>query len=113
MTLLRLAGGVFGVILWFALWAVVTRKMSGESRPLRFRVEVVEAILIAMFAALWFASLGHGGWWVLFTVLGLLIEGPIRLRHRPEEITRVSAWRPILLGTLRLVGAGGILSLLL
>jgi hypothetical protein len=113
VTLLRLAGGVLGVTLWFALWALAVRKLSGEDRPLRFRIEVAEAILLAMFAALWFASLGHGGWWVLFTVLGLLIEGPVRLRHRPEELIGISAWRPILLGTLRLVGAGGILSLLL
>lgn len=113
MTLLRLAGGVLGVTLWFALWALAARKVRGETRPLRFRVEVIEAILLAMFAALWFASLGHGGWWVLFTVVGLLIEGPIRLRHRVDELPGVPAWRPIVLGTLRLVGAGGILSLLL
>lgn len=113
MTLLRLAGGALGVAIWFALWALASRRISGDQRPLRFRVEIVEAVLLAMFASLWFASLGHGGWWLLFAVVGLLIEGPVRLRHHPEEATGVAAWRPILLGTLRFVGAGGILSLLL
>ena len=113
MTLLRLAGGVLGVALWFALWAPAVRKVTGDPLPLRFRVDLVEAVLLAMFASLWFASLGHGEWWVLFIVLGLLIEGPIRQRHRPEEVTAVPAWRPLLLGTLRLLGAGFVLSLLL
>jgi hypothetical protein len=112
VTLLRLAGGALGVALWFALWALAARKLS-DGGPLRFRVEVIEAILLAMFASLWFASLGHGGWWLLFGVLGLLIEGPVRARHRAGDPPATAAWRPLVLGTLRIVGAGGILSLLL
>lgn len=113
MTLFRLLGGALGVAIWFALWAVATRKVTSDTRPLRFRNEVVEAILLAMFAALWFASLGSGGWWILFAVLGLLIEGPIRARHRAELPADAPGWKPVLLGTLRIVGAGGILSRLL
>jgi hypothetical protein len=113
VTLLRLAGGALGVALWFALWALAARKMSGGAGPLLFRIEVIEAILLTLFAALWFASLGHGGWWLLFGVLGLLIEGPVRARHRAGEPPGTAAWRPLVLGTLRIVGAGGILSLLL
>jgi hypothetical protein len=113
VTLLRLAGGVLGVTLWFALWALALRRLDPAPRPHYFRVQVVEAVLFTLFAALWFASLGHGGWWLLFGVLGILVEGPIRLRHRAEVTALATEWRPFFLGTIRIVAAGGILSLLL
>ena len=33
----------------------------------------VEAAAVTLFASLWFDSLGHGGWWVLFLLLGLTV----------------------------------------
>jgi len=32
----------------------------------------VEAGVVVLFASLWFDSLGHGGWWLLFMLVGLL-----------------------------------------
>lgn len=33
-----------------------------------------EAAVASLVASLWFDSLGHGGWWVLFVLLGLLVS---------------------------------------
>jgi beta-lactamase superfamily II metal-dependent hydrolase len=111
LTWLLPAAGV--VTAWFYLWALGMQRLQPPAEPGRPPVDWVEAILLTLFADLWFASLGHGQWWVLFITVGLLIEGPVRMRHRsglPPESLR---WRAVLLGTLRLLGAGAILSLLL
>ena len=33
----------------------------------------VEAAVVTLVASLWFDSLGHGGWWLLFLLLGILV----------------------------------------
>lgn len=113
MTFLRSLVSALAVMAWFATWALAARRLHPEPRPYDFRGEAIEAVLVTLFAALWFASLGHGGWWVLFVVVGLLLEGPVRARHRADLPAEALPWRPLLLGTLRLLGAGAILSLLL
>jgi hypothetical protein len=40
---------------------------------------VAEAGVVTLFASLWFDSLGAGGWWLLFLLLGLLVAFPRRL----------------------------------
>ena len=37
---------------------------------------VVEALLITLLASLWFDSLGSGGWWLLFLLIGALVTVP-------------------------------------
>ena len=113
MSFLRLALAALAVAAWFAGWALGERRMTGGTGAPRYGRELAEAALLTAFAALWFASLGHGGWWLLFAVLGCLVEGPVRARHRPEGAPEPMVWRACLLGTLRFVGAGLILSLLL
>lgn len=113
MTLLRLLGAALAVAAWFAGWALAAARVTDRTGPLKFRHDAIEAVLLTLFAALWFGSLGHGAWWILFAVLGLLTEGPIRARHRADLPVTTVPWRELLLGTLRIVGAGGILSLLL
>lgn len=56
------------------------------ARPLAWslnRWEVVwrlaEAFVVTLFGALWFDSLGAGGWWLLFLLVGLLVAFPRRL----------------------------------
>ena len=39
----------------------------------------VEALVLTLFASLWFDSLGAGGWWLLFFLVGLLVAFPRRL----------------------------------
>lgn len=113
MSLVRLVIAALAVTAWYLAWTLAARRIRPELSPPRYPVEAAEGVLLTMFAALWFASLGHGGWWVLFLVLGLLVEGPIRLRHRADLPAEPQPWRPLLLGTLRIFGAGAILSLLL
>jgi len=38
-----------------------------------------EAAVVTLFASLWFDSLGAGGWWLLFLMVGLLVAFPRRL----------------------------------
>ena len=113
MTLLRLIGGTLGVAARYGICALAARRNTHDPGRLTFGVDAIEALGLTLFAALWFGSLGHGGWWLLFAVIGLLVEGPIRWRHRAEIPTVGAAWRPMLLGTLRTFGAGAVLSLLL
>ena len=113
MSLTRLLIAAVAVTAWYVGWAFAARRLRPDPRPVRYPVEATEAVLLTMFAALWFASLGHGGWWVLFLVVGLLVEGPLRLRHRGDLAGEPLPWRPLLLGTLRILGAGAVLSLLL
>jgi len=40
---------------------------------------LVEAAVVTLFASLWFDSLGAGGWWLLFFLVGLLVAFPRRL----------------------------------
>ena len=101
------------VLAWFVGWGWGLGRAGVTDRTARPVVDAVEAVFLTLFAALWFASLGHGGWWVLFIVLGLLIEGPVRLRHRAGLPVEPAAWRPVLLGVVRLAGAGALLALLL
>jgi hypothetical protein len=40
---------------------------------------VAEAGVLTLLASLWFDSLGAGGWWLLFLLVGLLVAFPRRL----------------------------------
>lgn len=40
---------------------------------------LTEAAVVTLFASLWFDSLGAGGWWLLFLLVGVLVACPRRL----------------------------------
>jgi len=73
---------------------------------------LVEAAVVVLFASLWFDTLGAGGWWLLFFLIGLLVAFPRRLvLWRSVEPPRrramlVHAW----LDVARYVAAGGLLA---
>jgi hypothetical protein len=117
VSLAWLAAGYAAVAAWFLVFELIERRLAGTPGPgLRapWPTYLGDALLFTLFASLWFASLGHGGWLLLFFLLGLLIEGPGRVRDRPEGFDRSrSGLKRILLGTLRIVGAGGLLALIL
>lgn len=99
---------------WYgaAEWAEVRLGWAGVPAPgLRPGSIAAETLLLTLFAALWFGSLGHGGWWLLFLILGVLTEGPVRLRHR-RGITADGGrpWLGTAAAIVRCVIAGGLLS---
>lgn len=86
------------VAAWLGLWALAERLWAGTA--LRSRDATLlggEALLLALFAALWFGSLGAGAWWLVFLLLGALMEWPVRSALGAARIARI-------------VGAGGILA---
>lgn len=119
MSLFRLVLGWAAVTLWFLLFELMEQRLAG-STPARgrfragWRYYLADALLLTLFAGLWFASLGHGGWVLLFLMVGLLVEGPGRFRDGSgtldlsgRGIVRLIA------GLIRIVVAGGLLAWLL
>lgn len=79
--------------------------------PPGLRWRLVEAAVLTLFASLWFDSLGSGGWWLLFFLVGVLVAMPQWLRVVAE---RALPGRAALAGACadlaRYVVAGGILA---
>ena len=103
------------VAAWFLVWEVVAARLERGSNAggwLRApaQVYVAEALLLTLFGALCFASLGSGGWVIMFALLGLLMEwpGPLRAGHR-NAIPPGKRARATGAGILRIVAAGAIL----
>ena len=105
MTLERLLLAWVPVLVWFAAagWAahrVTGITVSAAPTPATLVSVGFEALVVTLFASLWFDSLGHGGWWVLFGLLGLLASA---LSTRP-------AFAVIVFSVMRYFGAGAILA---
>lgn len=111
MTLGRLVLACVPVALWFAAVAGVLERWRVDRRlGGRLARSGAEALAATLLASLWFDSLGHGGWWLVFLLIGVLAGLP-RLRHAAE--TAAPARRAVWLGLLdaaRYVVAGGILA---
>ena len=72
-------------------WGVGVRGSSQPTTPPAWGLAVrvgwppatAEALALTLLAALWFGSLGHGGWVLVFLLLGAIAGGGDRwLRHR-------------------------------
>jgi hypothetical protein len=77
MTLGRLLLAWLPVAAWFAALGWASHRWIGiAASPAPSRAGLgwigVEALLVTLFGSLWFDSLGHGGWWLLFGLVGLL-----------------------------------------
>jgi hypothetical protein len=116
MTLLRLVLGWAAVTAWFFLFELIEQRVVGPAPAAgRFRagwkMYVIDALLFTLFAALWFASLGNGGWVLLFVMVGLVVEGPARLRDGSGTLDwSGKGMLRLAMGILRIVAAGGILA---
>jgi len=87
VTLERLLVAWIAVAAWFEIATFVTTYVvnrlaippaaSVYTRPL------VEALLLTLIASLWFDSLGSGGWWLLFLLIGALVTSPKWFAARP------------------------------
>jgi hypothetical protein len=111
MALSRLLLGWVLVTVWLLAWDLVVARGAWERRSAV--LPAGEALLLALFGALWFGSLGSGAWWLVFALVGALREWP----GQPDTVGRArvrTAPRPgiavRLLRTLRIVVAGGILA---
>ena len=98
---------------WLVVWEVVAGRLAGSGSWLRGSLPtyLAEALLLTLLGALWFASLGHGGWLLVFILVGLLMEWPLRFGGsgpRTVKPGRRLLW--LIAGTLRIVLAGGILA---
>jgi hypothetical protein len=112
MALSRLALAWLAVTAGLLLWELLVSRF-GTARGdglRRTRVFVVEALLLTLFGALWFGSLGTGAWWLVFGLVGALREWPGPPGRRPaEEFDPIGIGLSVL-RVLRTVIAGAILA---
>jgi hypothetical protein len=92
------------VTAWLAAWAFVERRMARTASARRSAEPAWlagEGLLLALFASLWFGSLGSGEWWLLFLLLGALMAWPVRTVKGAARIARVVVAGGLLAWTLR------------
>jgi len=65
---------------------------------------LAEAAVATLFASLWFDSLGSGGWWLIFLLVGLLVAS------RASTLPPRTALFVAVTDTVRYVGAGALLA---
>jgi len=112
MTLVPLVAGWALVAVWFVVsGALVERRRPNGTAVLTW---LGEALVLTLVGGLWFATLGAGQWWILFTLLGLLVAGT----DRGLRIAFLRSGLPgealgALLGTGRYLAAGALLAWLL
>lgn len=87
---------------WLAVWAFGERRVAGARVPSAAELAPLagEALLLALFAGLWFGSLGSGGWWLVFLLLGGLMAWPVRSLAGAARIARVIVAGALLAWTL-------------
>lgn len=118
MTLARLSLAWVPVGVWFLIAGWVGRRLIAGTEPTeRARAgwrtfwTLAEAGVVTLFGSLWFDTLGSGGWWLLFALVGLLVAFPARLTHL---VSSDGPRRPEISGALldvaRYIGAGAILA---
>jgi hypothetical protein len=79
--------------------------------PFAVAVCLVEAGLLTLLAALWFGSLGSGGWLLVFFLIGVLAAGPERgLRSAFLRSFTRSDLRFLILDVARYMAAGALLA---
>lgn len=107
--------GWAAVTAWFLAWDRAARRFPGRAEESAiggsagpsWRVYMVESALLTPFAGLWFASLGHGGWVLVFALLGAITEWAARTRGAPPPHRGGAVG--FMAGVARTVVAGGLL----
>jgi hypothetical protein len=109
MTLTTLFLGWLPVAALFLLfaWAGGGRKLSAAALWLT----LAEAMVLTLLAGLWFASLGSGGWPLVFLLVGVLVAGAERgLRSALLRSPVRAEVRGFAIGVIRYLAAGGVLA---
>lgn len=119
MSLTRIVLAWLATSAWFALAELALARLRGTPSPGRGPaprwVPAVEGLIFTVFGALWFGSYGpgRGGWILLFILLGLLLELPVRLRDAVQRSQPGGLAAAVGIGVMRWVVAGGILAALM
>jgi hypothetical protein len=112
MALSRLLLGWVLVTGWLVGWDLIARRETSEWQRRIGLLAGGEALLLTLFGALWFGSLGAGAWWLVFGLVAALREWPCA--GEPATGLRVRVARPPmalrLVRMLRTLLAGGILA---
>ena len=79
----------------------VRKHIAGSVRDAATAVALAESVVLTLLASLWFDSLGHGGWWLIFLLLGLLqaLPGLVLRRHGVRRLVAAVA-RYVLAGAI-------------
>ena len=98
MTLTRLILAWIPVALWFVIATIGSAVLVGfaatprgqEARPVGLPLpllkwRLVEAVLLTLFASLWFDTLGSGEWWLVFLLVGAIAAAPPWLPFQPTD----------------------------
>lgn len=124
MTLTRLVLAWIPTALWFAIATRVTTLLGAAlakpaSQPdvgagvvelAMIKGPMIEAALLTLLAALWFDSLGSGGWWLLFLLAGAVATLPTWRRAHAERPPRGAVLIGACADLARYVVAGAILA---
>ena len=125
MTLGRLVIAWLLVVIWFgvSLWvnvfiaAAVLRIMGrlgdgvmGDIARRELHWRVFEALLLTLFASLWFDSLGAGQWWLVFGLVALLATVPTQLSRSGWSLGQRRFVIPEAFELLRYLVAGALLA---
>ena len=120
MTLTRLVFAWLPVAVWFVVAPPLGDRGDGAAGGKYFvwtydrwivTGRLLEAVLVTLLGSLWFDSLGSGGWWLLFLLIGLLAAYPARWRRlAPGAGDRRRELLVGVMDTARYVVAGAILA---
>jgi hypothetical protein len=106
LTTLLVAAALVATLFTATAW-LAHRRLNGPM----VLVAAAEAFVVTLLAALWFGSLGHGGWALLFGMLGLLVSGAERgLRSALLRSAGRGEIGAVLLGIARYLVAGALLA---
>jgi hypothetical protein len=106
----------FGIATFATTYLVARMAVPSEpdvyaNVPLRLlQWRLIEATLLTLLASLWFDSLGSGGWWLLFLLLGALATLPQWFRASPSEDPRRALIAGGIADLCRYVVAGAVLA---
>ena len=122
VTLGRLVFAWIVVAAWFEVATVVTNYVVNRLAlprdatiylgiPRRVLVQrLVEAALVTLIASLWFDSLGSGGWWLLFALIGALVTSPRWFAVGPDPVAKRAVLAGAIAELARYIIAGALLA---